>query len=1776
MSLEFSISSNSSTPLASNQSLEQSSNPVMNSTSVIGGSSSTPGLTPQDLETTPESRDPHATNLSFGGDSPAVGIRTNTAFGGHSPAVGQLQQSIHAELLATVSNWLAGQISAGRDITALGNSFQQGQSFQQGNPFQQGNSFQLQHDPYEASSASASRGTLNPNQSVFLNTIKTPILEVLAYENVLVFIREFTAAKHLQPGLRVVQCLSHSVTATLNTFKEDTKTHLYHAPIASHSLWTDDSVMEIILEFVMGTDEANARTKRTEQIRSIIFNFDPKHLASWNSLEQHIRSILTPWPKCSSPRLQAFYNQRRSAEYLTLLQVIRDKAKSAPHNHYNWLLERLNDDDLGYLLHFKVVSKDVLATFRTPAQLDVDPLKLENRELAALYPTYLSETLEKSRKKPETAHLILGMPETVNALLRKMHLIAHYLTLYLQPIPNMGFQVVPTIQDGSTRRDNQPNHSPAAKRSRVEQPTHTTNSKSHQEKAPQTHSTNSGAGGGKVSSTPCNCCGFPHQNPHVLATCKWRNHPDCNKQPNVPFLSSTSGKAYLTKFGHTRLKGDCTNGGRYDFQTSTYQGKKCATPNFNNIKESSATSLQEEEYTPCMISTTNPSTKKPVSLSVSMFVDSGAVDDDYISLRITKQLQAKGAQIDTNVACVVCAGLELGGQECTDCKGKIELDVNFINENTNANEIFHIHPKIIKTPHDLIIGRITMRKMNLTTKLPSIFGSSASDPAGAELVIQPIDSHAVPIELTNSHQSPPPLAPPTTAVTSSRQLQWKGNSNDLLPDEELQPSVDEEIMEYAPDWDDIVQQYEHLNIEDLHLTNPTEEDVIPTKIFGTPQMQQRIRTLCKEYRDVFSRAVRKQPAIIPPMRLTVDENRWRTDTKIGNRRPARLQGTVRMTETKRQVQQMQDLGVIQHSGATQYSQVVLVPKPGSNKWRFCVDFKLLNMLTEIDQDWPIPVIHIILTRVGQKRPKIFGKIDMTSGYHQAPLHPDSWSLTAFITLFGIFEWVRVPMGLKGAASYFQRMMATVVLVGFIYNFLEVYLDDILIYATEEEEFLSHLQHVFQRFRDHNVTANPDKCEFGYDQVEYVGHTLNEHGMHFTDKKLRDVYEFPEPVFQKQMKSFVGLATYFNSHVRNFATVTKPLHHVITPYKKHNKIVWTTQARKAFQEIKEKIRLCPSLFYVDDNSPIYLCTDASIYGIGAYLYQIIDGEERVIMFLSKSFTKVQLSWGIPDKEAFAILHTLKTLDYLLRDTRFVLKTDHANLTYLTADMSPKVQRWRQYISEYNFEIEFIEGEKNIVADSLSRLAEIPVESINSMHNYFSKKVPEDKYAILRQVHNSTVGHFGKEKTIEKLLLKIQKEKRKDLQDWPDMRAHVTMFIRRCPACQKMSHLKVPIQTHAFTAANYQPMAVLAMDSIGPLPRDRVGNEHILVIIDCFSRWIELYAIQDLTAVTAAHCLLQHFGRFGTPNAIKHDGGSQFVNQVIKEFLQLLRTDDKTSLAYSKQENTIVERSNKEVLRHLIAIVNDTKMKDSWSQDLPFVQRIYNASRNEHLGASPAQILFGNAIDLDRNILFTQDLPPVNDREIQLSAWVSSMLISQHQIIHAAQQTQLQHDVEHLQSKPNKPTVFEDQSLVLVAYPITRMGQHPPTKLHTKWRGPLKVVGRNIDEYQIENLNTHVIEKVHVSRLKQFEHDERINPVHISYNDNDEFVIEEVLDVRGDKKGTREQIEFLIKWEGYDNSQNTWEKASNHSLMKVQKVIDFCVTHKLKRLIPVALKKQKTNA
>ena len=251
---------------------------------------------------------------------------------------------------------------------------------------------------------------------------------------------------------------------------------------------------------------------------------------------------------------------------------------------------------------------------------------------------------------------------------------------------------------------------------------------------------------------------------------------------------------------------------------------------------------------------------------------------------------------------------------------------------------------------------------------------------------------------------------------------------------------------------------------------------------------------------------------------------------VGRYRPQSLS---KHLEIERQVDILLKLGVIRESTSPYHSHVHLVPKPG-DKWRFCLDFRFLNTCTEMEGG-VIPNIAETLQRIGSRRPKFFGVIDFTSGYHQAPIAEESIPYTAFVTRRGKYEWKRVPMGLKGAPSYFQREIATRVLAGYLGVFCELYLDDLIIFAETEEEFAEYLEKILERLREHNITCNPEKCRFGHNSIEYLGHVIDSEGITFSKKKKQEVRNFPQPKFLKQLQGFLGLVNYFGDHLRNMAS-----------------------------------------------------------------------------------------------------------------------------------------------------------------------------------------------------------------------------------------------------------------------------------------------------------------------------------------------------------------------------------------------------------------------------------------------------------------------------------------------------------------------------------------------------------------------------------------------------------------------------------------------------------------
>ena len=773
------------------------------------------------------------------------------------------------------------------------------------------------------------------------------------------------------------------------------------------------------------------------------------------------------------------------------------------------------------------------------------------------------------------------------------------------------------------------------------------------------------------------------------------------------------------------------------------------------------------------------------------------------------------------------------------------------------------------------------------------------------------------------------------------------------------------------------------------------------------------------------------------------------------------------------------------------------------------------------------------------------------------------------------------------------------LSGLTYIACELYIDDLIVHAQDHKQFIKNLDQLLAKLAAHKIRVHPDKCSFGMSEVEYVGHTINEHGLTFSRDKIDKVLQIDTPVLGKDLKSFLGVAVYFIDHIQNYASIVAPLHAMLHDYDRNRRLIWSEEGRVAFHQIKESINNCTTLFFIDDHSPVILTTDASDFGIGGYLSQIVDGVERPVAFVSHGLSAQEIRWSTIEKECYAIVYTLKKLNYLLGDRQFVLKTDHKNLTYIDADANEKVKRWKIAIQQYDMILEYIKGPLNIIADGMSRLVdsnkpskcpvshglsvlrEIPLEifmslmeeidlgfaeeqnsrtpksatseeeSLNAILKEF--QVPHKEREIIAKVHNAIAGHAGVERTFDRLVQQGH--------HWPYMREHVKYYIKNCSFCQKMSYLKTPIHTTPFTTAAYAPMQRQNWDSIGPLTLTTGETCHILVAIDCHSRWVELWLIPDVEMATVRLPMLQHFGRYGNPAQILTDNGTQFINGTVTELLQMINLQHITVLAYSKEENSIVERMNKEVMRHLRALVYEHSENENIEELLPSVQRIINANRNEANQTSPAEMLFGNSINLDRGIFLQQSV--LTDMNVSLSSWAATMLKAQGQIMRKAELLQRTKDAEHIARADPRRSEFAIGSYVLLEYHSSILRKGPANKFNTQLRGPFKVLRKAGNMYTLWDSNTNKEIDTHITLLHPYHFEPQyVDPTDIARRDVlSAFVVESISAHSGD---TRSQAEFLVKWVGYDNSHDLW--LPYKELRDVVALHEYLFDKNLKNLIP----------
>ena len=394
------------------------------------------------------------------------------------------------------------------------------------------------------------------------------------------------------------------------------------------------------------------------------------------------------------------------------------------------------------------------------------------------------------------------------------------------------------------------------------------------------------------------------------------------------------------------------------------------------------------------------------------------------------------------------------------------------------------------------------------------------------------------------------------------------------------------------------------------------------------------------------------------------------------------------------IDEMLDANIVRRSRSPWSFPVVIVDKKDGSK-RFCVDFRKLNQITKRNS-YPLPLIDDILALLGNA--KFFSSLDLKSGYWQVLMDEKDKEKTAFACHKGLYEFNKMPFGLSNAPAIFQELMSHV--LADCTDFATAYLDDILVFSLTFEEHLEHLNVIFEKLRQHNLKLKLKKCSFLKTETNYLGFIINKDGIKPDHKKVEAIRSLPVPTCVREVRSFVGMCSYYRRFIPNFSQIAEP---IIDLTRKYSHFKWSDIHQRSFEFIKDSLTTVPLLVYPNCNKPYTLYTDASLSCVGACLTQKCDGDEKPIYYLSHKLSMSQCKWSTVEKEAYAIHFALSKLDYYLHNAQFVIKTDHKPLKYLLESpmTNKKIQLWALSMSGYNCTIEYIEGSTNTCADLLSR-------------------------------------------------------------------------------------------------------------------------------------------------------------------------------------------------------------------------------------------------------------------------------------------------------------------------------------------------------------------------------------------------------------------------------------------------------------------------------------------
>ena len=697
-----------------------------------------------------------------------------------------------------------------------------------------------------------------------------------------------------------------------------------------------------------------------------------------------------------------------------------------------------------------------------------------------------------------------------------------------------------------------------------------------------------------------------------------------------------------------------------------------------------------------------------------------------------------------------------------------------------------------------------------------------------------------------------------------------------------------------------------------------------------------------------------------------------------------------------QVREMLESGVIEPSSSGWSSPVVMVKK-ANGKYRFCIDFRKVNAVSTADA-YPLPRMDSILRKLQKAR--YISTLDLSSAYHQIPLKESSRPVTALtVPGMGLFHFKRLPYGMSTAGASFQRLIDMVIgpeLEPHAFS----YLDDVIIVSETFEEHMRWLEHVLDRIRQAGLTINREKSVFCQGEAKYLGVIVNRDGFRPDPAKIEPVLNFPAPKNLRQLRRFLGMASWYRRFLKNLAALSEPLSRLTNKGRKYE---WGEEQQEAFEKIKALLASAPMIQSPRFDEQFVIQTDASDTGIGAVLFQIIDGAERVLEFASRILTSAERNYSVTERECLAVVWAIKKFRAYVEGYEFKVITDHSSLKWLCNLHNPTglLARWALELQGYRFIVEHKKGALNHVPDALSRMYEEDegegpsiasiawaVSTKDEWYLRLLREVTEDptryprfkviggqlysynpdplvqevlgdddawkivvpsenRKEVLQECHDDpTSGHLGREKTLARAALRYF---------WPKMEAYVTQYVRQCQICQQCKpEQRAPAGLMGHRVVE-RPWQVVAGDIMGPLCKSRRGYEYVLVFQDLFTRWVECVPLRKVKGEAVLKELVERvFLRYGTPEVFLSDNGTEFKNRVIDEYLAKKGVHHTTIPPYYPRANP-VERVNRTLKTMIVSFVEESHQR--WDEHLHELVFAYNTAKQSSTRLSPALLNYG---------------------------------------------------------------------------------------------------------------------------------------------------------------------------------------------------------------------------